>query len=324
MSHPVVALLGDLNVDVVVRVGAVPPPGGEGHADAWPMVGGSAALTARWLAALGCEVRLAAAVGEDPFGDWLHAALSRDRVPTTWLQRIRGKPTGLCFSLVHPGGERTLLVSPGAARDLAWERIPSAWLAGVDWLHVSGYAWLGGAEREAAERAVAGAQDRGIPVSLDPGAAARFLRTALDPMPAFTLVLPNRRELRDLTGEAEPGAGADELLRRAVRWVAVKLDREGCLVRGRESAARVPPCPVEAENATGAGDAFNAGAICGVLGGWAPEEVGLLGNLLGAAAVRHGAGGPLPTESDLRKLLDRLPGEATLGAWLGERWGKGG
>lgn len=322
MRNPVVALLGDLSVDVAVRVGAVPLPGGEAHADAAPVVGGSAALTARWLAALGCEVRLVAAVGEDPFGDWLYAALNREGVPTTWLQQVQGRPTGLCFSLVHPGGERTLLASPGAARALAWERIPRAWLAGADWLHVSGYAWLGGAEREAAERAVADAQERGTPVSLDPGAAARFL--ALDSMPPFALLLPNRREVCDLTGEGDPRRGAAQLRGIGAGWVAVKLDAEGCLVSGPGGEARVAPYPVEAGNTTGAGDAFNAGAICGVLGGWAPGEVGLLGNLLGAAAARGGAGGPLPTLRDLQGLLDRRPGGATLGAWLEERWRKEG
>lgn len=324
MREPVVALLGDLNADVTVRVGAVPPPGGEAHVETALMVGGSAALTARWLAALGCEVRLAAAIGEDPFGDWVHSALSQEGVLTSWLQRVPDKPTGLCFALVYPGGERTLLVSPGAARDLSWGAIPPSWLDGADWLHLSGYAWVGEGEREAAERAVAGALERGIPVSLDPGAAARFLRTVLDPMPAFDLVLPNRWEVRDLTGEGDPQRGAAQLRGRGVGSVAVKLDRDGCLIASAPGVAHVPAVAVEAENTTGAGDAFNAGAIVGILMGWPAEAVGALGNFLGAAAVRRGAGGPLPTLADLQDLLDRRPGGATLGAWLGERWRKEG
>ncbi len=316
-DRPVVALLGDLNVDVMVRVGEVPAPGGEAHADASPALGGSAALTARWLAVLGCEVHLAAAVGEDPFGRWLCDLLVRDGVPALWVQRIPGEPTGLCLALVHRGGERTLLSSPGAARDLRWDRIPESWLDGVDWLHVSGYAWLGGAERAAAERAVACARERGIPVSLDPGAAA--LRGLLSPLPAFELLLPNRSEVRALAGRGDLRRAVGEL--HGVRWVAVKLDREGCAVHGPRGAACVPPFPVEAGNTTGAGDAFNAGAIVGVLSGWGPEEVGRLGNLLGAAAVRHGAGGPLPDRSDLLALL---PCGSTLARWIEDHWRKEG
>lgn len=319
--RPVVALLGDLNADVTIRVGAVPPLGGEAHADAALAVGGSAALTARWLAALGCEVRLAAAVGDDPFADWLLQSLIRDGVPPTWLQRIAGRPTGLCFALIHPGGERTLLASPGAARDLQWEEIPGSWLAGVDWLHVSGYAWRGGAERAAAERAVARAQAEGIPLSLDPGAMAGTVRRDRDPLSAFALLLPNRHEIRDLTGHDDPWSGAAELRRRGVGWVAVKLDRDGCLVQGPCGGACVPGHPVEVGNTTGAGDAFNAGAIVGVLSGWGPEEVGELGNLLGAAAVRHGAGGPLPERGDLLALLDR---GSTLAGWIETHWRKEG
>ncbi len=320
MTGPVVAVLGDLNVDMALRVEAVPPPGGEAHTEVSFSLGGSAALTARWLAALGCEVRLAAAVGEDPFADWLYTALSRDGVPTGWLHRIRGRATGLCLALVHPGGERALLAAPGACRDLEWERIRGSWLDGADWLHLSGYAWAGEGEREAAERAVEAARSRGIPVSLDPGAAAPALRSF--DLPRFHLLLPNRRELEALAGAEGPREGARGLRRRGVPWVAVKLDAEGSFVAGPGGEAVVPAFPVQAGNATGAGDAFNAGAILGVLQGWGPREVGLLANLLGAAAARGGGGGPLPTLAGLQELLRRRPGGATLGAWLGARWRK--
>ncbi len=322
-AYPVVALLGDLNADVTIQAGAVPPPGGEAHAETALSLGGSAALTARWLLALGCEVRLAAAIGEDPFGDWVRSALSQEGVLTSWLQRVQDEPTGLCFALVHPGGERTLLVSPGAARDLSWGAIPTSWLDGADWLHLSGYAWAGEKERECAERALRLARERGVPVSLDPGAVAGTLCTALDPLPAFELVLPNRREIRDLTGEGDPQRGAAQLRRRGVGSVAVKLDREGCLISVRVGEARVPAFAVDAGNTTGAGDAFNAGAIVGILSGWDPAAIGALANLLGGAAARVGGGGALPSLPDLLSLLEQAPGGSILRTWLQERWRKG-
>ncbi|MCX7751014.1 MAG: PfkB family carbohydrate kinase, partial [Candidatus Bipolaricaulota bacterium] len=98
MKRPVVAVLGDLNLDIFFPVCEVPPPGGEVHGEASLSPGGSAALTARWLSALGCEVRLAAAVGDDALGDWLVGALVRDGVPTRWVQRVRGQATGLCLA----------------------------------------------------------------------------------------------------------------------------------------------------------------------------------------------------------------------------------
>ncbi len=317
-ARPAVALLGDLNLDLSFPVGTLPPPGGEVHGEAELALGGSAALTARWLAALGCEVRLAAAVGDDPLGDWLLSALARDGVPTEGVQRGSGLPTGLCLALVLPGGERTLLAAPGACRKLRWDRIPGSWLDGADWLHLSGYAWAGEGEREAAERAVLAARRRGIPRSLDPGAAAPSL-SGLD-LSVFDLVLPNRREAIVLSGEEGPREGARALRRGGTRWVAVKLDAEGCFIAGPSGEAEVPAYPVPAGNTTGAGDAFNAGAIAGILSGWGLEEAGCLGNLLGAAAARGGAGAPLPTLSELARLLDSRPEGATLGPWLAPRW----
>jgi len=322
--RPVVALLGDLNVDVTLQAGDMPPPGGEVHGEALLTQGGSAGLTARWLAALGCEVRLAAAVGQDPFGEWLQDALARDGAPTSWVQRIPGRLTGICFAVLDHAGERTLLVSPGASRDLAWVEVPPSWLEGADWLHLSGYAWLSGPEREAAEQALRVAQARGIPVSLDPGAMAATLRQELDPLPAFDLLLPNRREIRDITGAGDPQGGATELRRRGARWVATKLDVDGCFIAGPLGEASVPSWAVEAANTTGAGDAFNAGAILGVLSGWAPDAVGALANVLGGAAARSGGGGPLPALPDLLALLHRGPAMDTIAAWLREHWLKGG
>lgn len=318
MRGPTVAVLGDLNLDLAFPLGAVPPLGGEVHGEAILSLGGSAALTARWLSALGCEARLAAAVGDDPLGDWLLEALAWDGVPTGWVQRVAGLPTGLCLALLHPGGERTLLASPGAARNLCWGGIDGSWLEGADWLHLSGYAWWGNAEREAAERALGAARARGIPVSLDPGAAAPALR-GLD-LGRFALLLPNRREATALSGEDEPIRAARALRGRGVPWVALKLDAQGCLLSSPEGEALLPAYPVPAGNTTGAGDAFNAGAIVGVLSGWGPAEAGRLASLLGAAAARRGAGAPLLTLSELERLLDGRPEKATLGPWLAAHW----
>jgi len=318
VTRPVVALLGDLNVDVTIRVAAVPPPGGEAHAETALTLGGSAALTARWLAALGCEVRLAAAIGEDPFGDWVRSALSQEGVLTSWLQRVQDKPTGLCFALVHPDGERALLAAPGACRRLSWDAIPPTWLDGVEWLHLSGYAWAGEKEREAAEDALQTARQRSIPVSLDPGAMAASLRD-LDLAP-FQLLLPNRREIAELTGHRNVRAGTADLRCRGARWVGAKLDSEGCLVAGPRGDASVPALQVKAVNTTGAGDAFNAGAIVGILSGWEPEAIAVLANLLGGAAALAGGGGVLPSLPDLLSLLEQAPGASTLGTWLRDRW----
>jgi len=318
----VVALLGDLNVDVIVQAEAMPPPGGEAHGETTLTLGGSAALTARWLAALGCEVRLAAAIGEDPFGDWIYDTVLHERIAAHWIQRIPDKPTGLCVALLRPSGERTLLAAPGAARDLSWDAIPAAWLDGVEWLHLSGYAWAGEEEREAAEDALQIARQRSIPVSVDPGAMAASLRD-LDLAP-FQLLLPNRREIGDLTGHRDVRAGAAELRRRGARWVGAKLDSAGCRVAGPRGDASVPALQVKAVNTTGAGDAFNAGAIVGILCGWEPGAIGVLANLLGGAATLAGGGGVLPSLPELLSLLEQAPGASTLGPWIQTRWSKGG
>ncbi|MGY4706262.1 carbohydrate kinase family protein [Candidatus Bipolaricaulota sp. J31] len=307
---PRIALLGDINVDLTLAVDRLPPRGGEAVGrELVPSLGGSATGTACWLAACGAEVRLAACVGEDPWGDWALGELKRRGVPTQWIQRV-STSTGVFLLVIEPDGERTMFGARGANAHLRWEGIGEGWLAGVDWLHLSGYAFLEGPQEEAAWTALREAAAREIPVSLDPGwCATEFAKEALVSACAeATLFLPNLEEAKRLVGEGPP----EVLLERLSELVPggeviLKLGPGGCLVRAGGEAVKVPAPEVGVTDTTGAGDAFAAGAILGWLAGWEPRLRALLGVLLGtlAASMPQGAGFPPPVGAAL-SLVERL------------------
>lgn len=289
-----VAIIGDLNWDLVLKVPHLPRRGGEVlSGEATLRLGGSATNTARWLARLGLEVRLFAALGEDALAQWAQKELEREGIPTKFLQRHQAS-TGICCALVDVQGERTLLTARGANALLS-RPVSREWLEGADWLHISGYALLEPSSRAAVAEALSQARAVRVPVSLDPGMVAvhghqEFLRW-ISPVDVF---LPNRDEAQAL--------GEHLKLREFGRHVFLKLGAEGCLVWDGGETLRIRGIPVDVQDPVGAGDAFNAGVIAArILGGSILAQASL-GNVLGALAAALP-----PTPESLARLLQTLP-----------------
>lgn len=315
---PQVVALGDINLDVIVRVAEFPRPGGEAVTQQGAVLpGGSAANTARALAALGVDVGLIACAGRDPLGEMVLERLRAAGVDTSQVQRTADAPTGLMFIPVTPDGERTMFGFRGAniclcAEEMDLDYIREAWL-----LHLSGYALMTPPQRDAALAAAHAAHEAGIPLSLDPGicAAAQQREALLRLLPEVTLLLPDSLEAELLTGLVDPPDALDELLGRGAQFVALKLGERGALLGTRGQLLHLPPFRVAPVDATGAGDAFNAGIIFGRLRGLSVPASGVLAVALGALTVaREGAATP-PTLGEVYQLLQRALDELAWQEW---------
>ena len=83
--------------------------------------------------------------------------------------------------------------------------------------------------------------------------------------------------------------------------VVVKLGQHGCRVyeKGGDETA-VAGFPVKIHNILGAGDAFAAGFICGIIRGWDVNKAARFGNACGAIVVtRHGCSISMPTMDEV-------------------------
>ena len=159
-----VCTLGDLTLDVVVRLAGPIAAGGDTDAEIRVGPGGQAANVAAWAAELGARARFVGKTGADDAGALVRARLAAFGVEI--LGPIEGRNGSIC-SLVSPEGERSMAADRGAARDLRPDEIEPAWLAGCDHLHVSGYALMVEPVRSAALRAAELARAEGARVSLD-------------------------------------------------------------------------------------------------------------------------------------------------------------
>ncbi|MCC6309624.1 MAG: ribokinase [Trueperaceae bacterium] len=113
-----IAVVGSVNMDLVVRVARHPRPGetllGSDYAT---HPGGKGANQAVAAARLGGNVRFVGRVGADAFGTQLAAALQHDGVDIAALGRS-ARPSGVAFIQVDERGQNSIVVSPGANHDL--------------------------------------------------------------------------------------------------------------------------------------------------------------------------------------------------------------
>jgi sugar/nucleoside kinase (ribokinase family) len=239
---------------------------------------------------------LCGCVGHDLLGDvLLREAAARGL--DVGAVRACDTPTSASVVLDASDGERTFLHNPGASAALVAGDVERALeRARPRWLHVGGALVMPALDGEPLAGVLRGARERGVRTSLDPvhDATARWERVH-PALPHLDAICPNLGEARAITGEGSPAACAAWLRERGVARVAITLGRDGAYALDEEVAAHVPPFEVDARDETGAGDAFAAGFVYGLLHGWPLARAVRLANAVGALSTTGiGASSSLP------------------------------
>ena len=246
-----ICALGDLLLDVIVRVSEPIVPGADSAATTRIGAGGQAANVAAWAVELGAEGRFVGKRAADAAGEFVAAELEARGVEVRGPVEPGG--SGVVVSLVDASGERTMLSDRGVAPDLRPDELEPAWLAGCDWLHLTGYSLLRSPIAEAAEAAVAACDGR-LSVDLSSWTAIRDFGPA---------------RLRERLARLEP----DVVFGNSEEWDAlgpldapvrvVKRGAQGFTVLDGSSETAVEPGGGAVVDSTGAGDALTAGFLVG-------------------------------------------------------------
>ena len=245
-----VCTVGDLLLDVIVRLDGPIAPETDTYGRTRVGAGGQAANVAAWVSALGGRGRFLGKRARDPAGLVLEAELRRRGAELAGPEVEAG--SGCVVSLATPDGHRSMLSDRGVSPSFAPDELDPSWLADADWLHVPGYSLV---RQPLADTAVA--------------AAALVARVSLDlssPAAVAELGVERFRTLAGGIGAAivfateEEAALVGDL---GAETTVVKRGARGCSVRRDGEERDYPAVRAEVVDSTGAGDAFAAGFLLG-------------------------------------------------------------
>jgi ribokinase len=259
MADPLVCVIGSLNMDTTFDVGAIPIAGETILARTRRVApGGKGANQSAAVAACGGSVMLVSAVGDDDEGRAGLSDLGLRGVDVSGVAHLSGSTTGTAVILVADGGENLIVVEPGANTllDSAWvtqhvrQSRPTVVLGQLE------------TPSSAMVAAVLAAEDALI--ILNPAPMPSDSRELHLLLPYVDVLVPNRLELSQLAGRAEPmTSDAVDACVAALDFlgtVVVTLGADGAViyVEGRR-VATVAAADVSPVDTSGAGDVFCGG-----------------------------------------------------------------
>ncbi len=306
MNGPLdVAVVGEIYIDHVFSgFHAWPQPGEEVTTDAYTReMGGGAAATACGLARLGRSVALVGLVGADDL-PWFSARLAAYGISPSGL-RVGAGASGTTIS-VSTAEDRSFFTHIGVNRQIGALAAGDGLAVLTNARHVHFAMPLA---RDVADAVLPVLAAAGITTSLDMGYQPEWLA---DPANAATMaaidhLIPNEKEAELLCGSTEVDAYFERAAALGIAHPMLKLGARGAAARENGETVIVTPPPVVAVDATGAGDAFDAGFIDALLDGTDARGRLQRGCITGALSTRKpGALAAIPDRTELWSIHDRI------------------
>jgi ribokinase len=293
---------GALNVDKLYKVNRVAAKEEESFiTDFAEACGGSAANTVVGLARLGCRVGFIGKVASDREGKMLLEEFRGEGVDTRGIAVAEKGRSGTAMGFVDEKGDRALYVDPGVNDEVKFNEKIKGYSFQTKFLHLTSFV---GEESFQTQKKTLEVLPEDVRVSFDPGAL--YARKGLAALGSIVekshVFMPNASELELLTGMTNYRKGAERMLEKGVKIVAVKLGSRGCYVADGRQSHRVEAFEVNVVDTTGAGDSFCAGFLYGLIKHKNLEECGRIGNFVASSCTtKMGARAGLPTHDDLTK-----------------------
>lgn len=267
-------------------------------------VGASSVIFACGAARLGLKVAFVGVCGDDLFGRFMLDEMSRRGVDVADVIVRSDGQTGLSV-ILNRAGDRAILTHPGLIAALRAEDLPDALLRRARHLHVASY-FLQTNLQPDLPSLFRRARALGLTTSLDPNYDPSEQWTGFDELLAVTdIFLPNATESLSLTRAADVESAARQLARSA-KIAAVKLGADGALACRADELIHAASIPVQAVDATGAGDSFDAGFVYGFLRQWPLEKSLRLACVCGALSTQKMGG--TDSQSTLEEAMKYVSG----------------
>lgn len=279
-----------------------------------PGFGGDTMNVAIAATRLGARTAMVSKLGTDPFGDAIEELLRAERVDVSGISRHPMAPTGL-YLVTHgaKGHSFTYYRKGSAASLLRPADVPAELVGSARYLHVSGISQaISASAREAIDHAIEIARGAGVALAYDTN-----LRTRLWPVEEARPVVDRtarqarflKTSLEDseaLLGVGDPAGIADHFLGLGCGIVVVTLGKAGVYLAEADKRESIAGFPVEAVDATGAGDAFTGAFLAELAAGRDAAQAARFANAAAAlSTLDYGAIKPLPRRDAVERFLNR-------------------
>ena len=252
-------------------------------------------------------------LGDDQFGRMLMALWKQEGVDASFVELDAGAPTGLYF--VHHGAQGhsfSYLRAGSAASRMQPRTMDLRVLSATRWLHVSAISQaISASACDTVFAAIDTARAAGARVSFDPN-----LRLSLWPLARARAVITATIALTDLflpsLDEAVALAGTDDVptifawcRQQGARDVVLKCGPAGAWYAAEGDAPQLAQGnPVQAVDATGAGDCFDGSLLARLAAGDTLADAVRYANAsAGLSTLGHGAVAPIPFAAQVRAAL---------------------
>lgn len=238
---------------------------------------------------MGKNIRFVSVVGDDTFG----------RITTEYLRDHGIDISGIivkpeCSSivtviLIDNSNERHFVFYGNAARNITVRDVVANIAPDTEYLHIGSYMSLDQLEGGNMKRLFEYAKERGIKTSFDVSydETGQWLEKIKPGLPYTDLIFASYDEAVCLAGGmTKPEKIAALFKKFGVKNFVLKLGKDGCYAADSGQAIRMPTySDLPVVDTTGAGDAFVAGYLFGLLNHFVMEECCVLGNINGTLAV---------------------------------------
>jgi 2-dehydro-3-deoxygluconokinase len=258
-------------------------------------IAGAESNVAVGLARLGHTTGWFSRVGDDEFGRAVVFRVRGEGVDTQRVISDPDAPTGIVIRERREVGpiDQVYYRRGSAASRLSPEDLHAEYISQAKFLHLTGITpALSDSCKETVFAAAEIARTAGVPVVLDPNYRSKlwsrdaFRRVVRDLAARSDILLPGMDEAAVLTNEADPEVAARQLQSLGPKLVVLKLGAQGALAVTPDQLTRAPAYRLERViDPVGAGDAFAAGLLSGLLRGFGIADALRLANRCGALAM---------------------------------------
>lgn len=246
--------------------------------------GGSVANTMNGIANLGGHVSFVGCVGNDKHGEFFKTDMLENGIKPQLFTGTAG--TGTAITLMSPDGERTFATYLGSAVELSANHLSPAVFEGYDYFHIEGYLVQ---NYDLIRTGIQLAKQAGCRISLD----LASYNVVEENIPFLTDMLEHYVDIlfaNEEEAKAFCGKSAEEALSYFAKhadYVVVKLGEKGSLVQHRQQTEHIETSNViKVIDTNGAGDAYAAGFLYGLMSDMDLKSCGKLGTRLACETVQ--------------------------------------